>query len=365
MAEIALNTSQAALSGSMEYGSIGMSTMGGSYIVGEWSRPRDDQGLEDLFTEEIRLRSSEMLENDDMQRLLKTFNMGGVGVGSAFGHSDEACYSHNVPYEHQMDRTYGNRVDKHQAWHLQFSCLGCLHESNCFLLVDSASMAFGDIYQAIATAALQDMRVVDPSKQAPPSLLQFQQPQSVPNRPTGLVAAQMLQQSQPQPAFIQSVQESQSLHPMAEYHGAARAVGGCAIYVKYSQCDKPGQHDFNLLKKLVLPDGDRYLKPWIIPEPEVMFIPRAREDECLILASDGLWDAITNEEACEMARRRILLWHKKNGDSPLIERGQGVDPAAQAAAKYLSMLALQKGSTDNISVIVVDLKSQRKFKSKS
>ncbi|KAL2945023.1 putative galactinol--sucrose galactosyltransferase 1 [Bienertia sinuspersici] len=43
----------------------------------------------------------------------------------------------------------------------------------------------------------------------------------------------------------------QSLHPMAEYHGAARAVGGCAIYVS----DKPGQHDFELLKKLVLPDG--------------------------------------------------------------------------------------------------------------
>ncbi|XVE50934.1 hypothetical protein DITRI_Ditri01bG0203000 [Diplodiscus trichospermus] len=42
-----------------------------------------------------------------------------------------------------------------------------------------------------------------------------------------------------------------SLHPMAEYHGAACAVGGCAIYVS----DKPGQHDFNLLKKLVLPDG--------------------------------------------------------------------------------------------------------------
>ncbi|KAL0441380.1 UNVERIFIED_CONTAM: protein phosphatase 2C 16 [Sesamum radiatum] len=34
--------------------------------------------------------------------------------------------------------------------------------------------------------------------------------------------------------------------------------------------------------------GDRYLKPWIIPEPEVMFVPRAREDECLVLASDGL-----------------------------------------------------------------------------
>ncbi|KAK8581133.1 hypothetical protein V6N13_144175 [Hibiscus sabdariffa] len=111
--------------------------------------------------------------------------------------------------------------------------------------------------------------------------------------------------------------------------------------------------------------GDRYLKPWIIPEPEIMFIPRAREDECLILASDGLWDVISNEEACEVARRRILLWHKKNGVPSLVERGKGIDPAAQAAAEYLSMLATQKGSSDNISVIVVDLKAQRKFKSKS
>ncbi|KAJ8535837.1 hypothetical protein K7X08_034238 [Anisodus acutangulus] len=111
--------------------------------------------------------------------------------------------------------------------------------------------------------------------------------------------------------------------------------------------------------------GDRYLKPWIIPEPEVMFVPRAREDECLVLASDGLWDVMSNEEVCEVARRRILLWHKKNGTNPLPERGQGVDPAAQAAAEYLSSMALQKGSKDNISVIVVDLKAQRKFKSKS
>ncbi|XP_010554842.1 PREDICTED: probable galactinol--sucrose galactosyltransferase 2 [Tarenaya hassleriana] len=43
----------------------------------------------------------------------------------------------------------------------------------------------------------------------------------------------------------------QSLHPAAEYHAAARAVGGCAIYVS----DKPGNHNFELLRKLVLPDG--------------------------------------------------------------------------------------------------------------
>ncbi|XP_019058094.1 PREDICTED: LOW QUALITY PROTEIN: protein phosphatase 2C 16-like [Tarenaya hassleriana] len=111
--------------------------------------------------------------------------------------------------------------------------------------------------------------------------------------------------------------------------------------------------------------GDRYLKPWIIPEPEVTFIPRTREDECLVLASDGLWDVMTNQEACETARRRILLWHKKNGSPALAERGRGADPAAQAAAEYLSVVALQKGSKDNMSVVVVDLKVQRKFKNKS
>ncbi|KAL5728682.1 protein-serine/threonine phosphatase [Ranunculus cassubicifolius] len=112
--------------------------------------------------------------------------------------------------------------------------------------------------------------------------------------------------------------------------------------------------------------GDRYLKPWIIPDPEVTFIPRMKEDECLVLASDGLWDVLTNEEVCDVARRRILLWHKKNGISTLPEkRGEGVDPAAQAAAECLSKLALQKGSKDNITVVVIDLKAQRRFKTKS
>lgn len=112
--------------------------------------------------------------------------------------------------------------------------------------------------------------------------------------------------------------------------------------------------------------GDRYLKPSIIPDPEVVFCPRTKDDDCLILASDGLWDVMTNEEACELARRRIMLWHKKNGGAGLPpDRGQGIDPAAQSAAEYLSSRALQKGSKDNITVVVVDLKAQRKVKNKS
>ncbi|KAG8485032.1 hypothetical protein CXB51_021140 [Gossypium anomalum] len=43
----------------------------------DWSNNRD-KGVEDLFSEEeIRLRSHEMLENEDMQHLLRLFSMGG------------------------------------------------------------------------------------------------------------------------------------------------------------------------------------------------------------------------------------------------------------------------------------------------
>ncbi|XWS47860.1 hypothetical protein CRYUN_Cryun13aG0021700 [Craigia yunnanensis] len=43
----------------------------------------------------------------------------------------------------------------------------------------------------------------------------------------------------------------QSKHETAEFHGVARAIGGCAVYVS----DKPGNHDFEILRRLVLPDG--------------------------------------------------------------------------------------------------------------
>ncbi|XP_061338502.1 auxin response factor 6-like isoform X2 [Gastrolobium bilobum] len=58
-----------------------------------------------------------------------------------------------------------------------------------------------DMYQAMAAAALQDMRPLDPSKQHHASLLQFQQPHNFPNRTAALMQTQMLQQSQPQQAF--------------------------------------------------------------------------------------------------------------------------------------------------------------------
>jgi len=70
-----------------------------------------------------------------------------------------------------------------------------------------------------------------------------------------------------------------SLHPAAEYHGAARAVGGCPIYVS----DKPGHHNFELLKKLVLPDGS-VLRARLPGRPtrDSLFVDPARDGVSLL-----------------------------------------------------------------------------------
>ncbi|EPS67241.1 hypothetical protein M569_07535, partial [Genlisea aurea] len=75
-----------------------------------------------------------------------------------------------------------------------------------------------------------------------------------------------------------------SLHPAAEYHAAARAVGGCAIYVS----DKPGHHNFDLLKKLVLPDGS-VLRAQLPGRPsrDSLFVDPARDGISLL----KIWNA--------------------------------------------------------------------------
>ncbi|KAG6772133.1 hypothetical protein POTOM_023529 [Populus tomentosa] len=97
--------------------------------------------------------------------------------------------------------------------------------------------------------------------------------------------------------------------------------------------------------------GDRYLRPWIIPVPEVTFMTRTDEDECLILASDGLWDVMTNEEVGEVARRILRRWRRSSSD--------GFSPA-QTVADNLQEIAYGRNSSDNISIIVVDLKKRRR-----
>ena len=44
------------------------------------------------------------------------------------------------------------------------------------------------------------------------------------------------------------------------------------------------------------------MKPYVIPDPEVTITERTPEDECIILASDGLWDVVSNEVECGVER---------------------------------------------------------------
>ena len=43
--------------------------------------------------------------------------------------------------------------------------------------------------------------------------------------------------------------------------------------------------------------GDADLKPALTAQPEVTQHPLTAEDEFVVLASDGLWDKLSNEEA--------------------------------------------------------------------
>ncbi|KAG6473011.1 protein phosphatase 2C 51-like [Zingiber officinale] len=99
--------------------------------------------------------------------------------------------------------------------------------------------------------------------------------------------------------------------------------------------------------------GDFYLKPFVISEPDVTVTERTDKDEFLILASDGLWDVVSNEAACKIARQSL------NGRMARMFPDAVSGSNATEAAALLAQLAVSKGSEDNISVVVVQLKPLR------
>jgi protein phosphatase 2C len=131
--------------------------------------------------------------------------------------------------------------------------------------------------------------------------------------------------------------------------------------------------------------GDSYLKPFVISDPEVRVVERKDgEDEFLILASDGLWDVVSNEVACKVVRTclRNRAPHPHGGErssptSNLSPRHSSADEeaapsdgsgsesddgessedrACAEAAILLTKLALARQSADNVSVVVVNLR---------
>ncbi|MCL7050630.1 hypothetical protein MKW94_026869, partial [Papaver nudicaule] len=70
-----------------------------------------------------------------------------------------------------------------------------------------------------------------------------------------------------------------SFHPAAEYHASARAISGGPVYVS----DAPGKHNFEILKKIVLPDGSilRAKLPGR-PTKDCLFVDPARDGVSLL-----------------------------------------------------------------------------------
>jgi len=87
--------------------------------------------------------------------------------------------------------------------------------------------------------------------------------------------------------------------------------------------------------------GDRHLKQWVIAEPDTKALRIKPEHEFLILASDGLWDKVSNQEAVDLARPWCM----------------GIDkPEPLTACKNLVDLSVSRGSCDDISVMLIQLR---------
>ncbi|CAK9250759.1 unnamed protein product, partial [Sphagnum jensenii] len=78
--------------------------------------------------------------------------------------------------------------------------------------------------------------------------------------------------------------------------------------------------------------GDRLLKQYVVAEPEIQEDTIEEGVDFLILASDGLWDVVTNQEAVSM----VL----------------SIEDAEEAANK-LTEEAYRRGSADNITCLIV------------
>ncbi|ESQ36188.1 hypothetical protein EUTSA_v10008595mg [Eutrema salsugineum] len=87
--------------------------------------------------------------------------------------------------------------------------------------------------------------------------------------------------------------------------------------------------------------GDAHLKQWVISEPETKVRRINPHHEFLILASDGLWDKVSNQEAVDIARPFCIGTNHKQ--KPLL------------ACKKLVDLSVSRGSLDDISVMIIPL----------
>lgn len=88
--------------------------------------------------------------------------------------------------------------------------------------------------------------------------------------------------------------------------------------------------------------GDSYIKNLVTGKPFTMSTQITDQDDFLILACDGVWDVLTDEAACKFVQGVF----RQQTDNK-----QPCNPTE--AAKKLCKLAIDKGSTDNITVMIV------------
>lgn len=79
--------------------------------------------------------------------------------------------------------------------------------------------------------------------------------------------------------------------------------------------------------------GDVESKPFISHRPDVYKYKKCKDDKFIIIACDGLWDVLSPQFACDFVYK-LLKEKKKN------------------IAKHLAEYAYNKGSYDNVSVII-------------
>lgn len=84
----------------------------------------------------------------------------------------------------------------------------------------------------------------------------------------------------------------------------------------------------------------------IVCEPDVLSFKLSAEPhlrpEFAVLASDGLWDIFSNEEAVAHLRKNLISF--------------GGSKSELSAARNLAKDAYTKGSTDNVTVMVINFK---------
>jgi serine/threonine protein phosphatase PrpC len=98
--------------------------------------------------------------------------------------------------------------------------------------------------------------------------------------------------------------------------------------------------------------GDRFAKPIVSSEAEIKhFLLAEEEDEFIILASDGLWDVMSSQEA-------VNYIHQSLRNPSSTSRDWNKDISRNNISKKVANEALERGSADNVCVIIVWLRDQ-------